>query len=680
MNNYMLRMAVFSIAALGFIASGYSATDAEWQAMARYEYGQDMAPLLAIDREVIGAMASPAARSACAARLAALLEAEGTTPAAKQYICLQLRQVGTAAEVPLLTRMLADPQTSQMARYALESIPGEESPAALRDSLSVLQGDLLVGAINSLAARKDVKAVARLKELASGGDDKVAGAALWALGNIADLESAAYVLEKAGADSGPLSLQAAVCLLRAAEALASTGRADTAMLIYKNLSAPGQPTGIRRAALAAILKQEKDEGRRRETVVAWLSDSDAERCDAAASCLGALPEAELDRLAANLSQLPEKSRPVLIAALAVRKKKDALPLLLPLVQNGDGETKLAAVLALGQSGDIAAVPILTDCLAAEESVAAAARQSLTLLPREAVGTAMLAALAERPEIRGPVLEVLKQLKYYEAIDPLLEIAAKGDAAAYEPALAALAEIADPDMQDLSRLLKLMTAVQGKHRDQVERTIFIVCRKAPAADRAKVLLDVLGEPDAAGLPPYLPLLGRLGGKKTLEIVTAAMQSDDAELKAAGVRALCNWPDASVADRLLSLAETSKDNSHRTWALRAYVRVVTLKSNRPESETLEMLQKAMTLAAADAERRLIIERAAAVRTIDSLRWITPYLDDPALNQAACMATVELAHHRFLRTPNRAEFAAALQKVVKIANDPQVVERAKRYLLGM
>ena len=37
----------------------YAATDADWQAMAKYEYGQDMKPLLAVECEMTAAINSP---------------------------------------------------------------------------------------------------------------------------------------------------------------------------------------------------------------------------------------------------------------------------------------------------------------------------------------------------------------------------------------------------------------------------------------------------------------------------------------------------------------------------------------------------------------------------------------------------------------------------------------------
>ena len=161
--------------------------DQAWKALPEYAPGHDMGPLLAIDREVIAAMQSPRTRAACAAKLAELLGQDKTTRAARQYICLQLRQVGTSAEVPLLSRLLMKPETAEIARYALESIPGDQAAAALRAGLTSLQGESLLGVVNSVAARKDRRAVAALQELANASDQTVGNAAIRALGSIVAL-------------------------------------------------------------------------------------------------------------------------------------------------------------------------------------------------------------------------------------------------------------------------------------------------------------------------------------------------------------------------------------------------------------------------------------------------------------------------------------------------------------
>ncbi len=676
--SFALAIAAFSGGM--FAAAAEMPAEDAWKALPAYEYGQDIAPLLAIDRAVITSMGSPEGRAACAARLAKLLETEGTTPAARQYICLQLRQVGTPAEVPLLARLLLKEESSEMARHALEAIAGEESLSALRAALPKLKGKLQIGIINSLAARKDAGSVAQFKSLADSQDGDVAAAALWALGKIANDEAAAELSARAAMAGVPTPQNLATLLLLSADAQAAGGKTEQARSIYERLSQAGQAPGVRRAALVGQLGLAGDS--RAATILDWLGGDDADRRLVAAAQLASLSDEQLDAAAGQLGRLSAAGQRTLVEVLAARKGQGALPFVLELARSDNQALRLAGIRCLGEIGDPSVIPLLVETLAAEGELSQAARQALASLPRKEVGQAMLAALQERPQIRGPVIEVLKTLRYYEAIDPLVALARQSDPAVYDSALDGLRGIADPDDTDIPRLVKLLLSSEpGRHRDEVEKTILIVCQKMPAgADRAAPVLAALAKVDRAEGPKYLPLLGRLGGPKALAVITPALESPDAAAKDAAVRALCNWPNADVADRLLALATDSQNRSHRRAALRAYVRVVTLGSDRPEAETLAMLQEAMKLAASAEDRQLILDRAGTVRTMDSVEWIASYLDDAAVNQAACRAIVELAHHRFLRQPNMDRFGPLLDRVSTLSSDPQIVARAKRYRLGL
>ncbi len=110
------------------------------------------------------------------------------------------------------------------------------------------------------------------------------------------------------------------------------------------------------------------------------------------------------------------------------------------------------------------------------------------------------------------------------------------------------------------------------------------------------------------------------------------------------------------------------------------MVTLKSDRPEAETLGMLQQAMKRADNAEDRQLVLVRASTVRTLETVTWVAGYLDNPELAQAACESIVELAHHRFLRHPNMDRFGPLLDKVSKLSRDPAIAERAKKYRLGL
>jgi HEAT repeat protein len=655
-------------------------SEAVWQALPKYEYGQDMATLLAMDRLVIDAMGSDEARRTCAARLAQLLTVDGTTAAAKQYICCQLRQVGTPAEVPLLERLLGRAETSEMARQALQAIPGPESLAALRKALPQLQGKQLVGVVNALAARRDALAVPALQSLVESGDQSISTAATLALGSIANQPAMAYLSKRAAELGPPTPRTLATALLRSAAEAGSRGDSAKAGVIYEQLSQPDEGHVVRRAALEGMLRLQGAAAT--ETVIDWLAHEDPDRERVAAGHLGMLSGEQLDQLLEQLHDLPGPAQLTVLGLAAQQRGKAVLPTIMSLLESDAQSSKLAGIRGLGVVGDAAAIPPLMDLLGQPDPLSAAAKDALTRLPRQPVAAALLETLRNRPELREPVIAVLVELKCYEAIDPLIEIATQTDSSLYTPALEGLRGIADPDKTDIPRLVKLLLASQpGSHRDEVEKTILLVTQKLPeGADRSALVRAALKDSDRSQVPTYLPLLGRLGGKSSLQLIQSALGNEDPLVREAAVRALCNWPTADVAPQLWEIAGGDVNDKYRRWALRAYIRVTTLASDRSDAETLAMLKNAMQLAQRVEDQQLILQRSSTVRTLATVDWLATFLDDPQLNQVACRALVDLAHHRFLRHPNMKKFDPLLEKVSRISEDAAVVERANRYRLGL
>jgi hypothetical protein len=89
--------------------------------------------------------------------------------------------------------------------------------------------------------------------------------------------------------------------------------------------------------------------------------------------------------------------------------------------------------------------------------------------------------------------------------------------------------------------------------------------------------------------------------------------------------------------------------------------------------------MALCEKNNDRAKVLERANAIRTIETFRFVVPYLDDPALAEPACRSVVELAHHQKLRDAHKAEFAKALDKVLGTTKDDELIQRATRYKAG-
>jgi len=189
-----------------------------------------------------------------------------------------------------------------------------------------------------------------------------------------------------------------------------------------------------------------------------------------------------------------------------------------------------------------------------------------------------------------------------------------------------------------------------------------------------------EADDAGRGVLVTALGRVGGDRAIAIVDGLVASPDAATRRLGLTALTRWPDATVTQRLLDLLAKAQDPAEREQLLAALIRIAPLPDNKlNDKQKLELLQKTMTLCQREADRRRVLERANAIRTVDTLRFVLPYLDDPALAEPACLSVVELAHHRTLRDAHKDEFAKALDKVIATTKNAELVERAQRYKQG-
>ncbi len=224
-----------------------------FDALKTYDWGVDRHVLDPIDEAVIKTRNDAAARKQLESQLLAVLQ--GSAPRdAKDYVCRQLRTMGTAACVPTLEKLLADPELSHMARYALERIPEPQAGQALERQLRKLSGKLKVGVISSLGTRGQAgisNPVGSLRPLLKDSDDSVARAAAIALGRIGSADA-----NKALAGAKPRPALAPVfadASLGCAEKLLATGKPKEAKAAYERLL-KNQPSELVRQAAERGLK------------------------------------------------------------------------------------------------------------------------------------------------------------------------------------------------------------------------------------------------------------------------------------------------------------------------------------------------------------------------------------------------------------------------------------------
>lgn len=383
------------------------------------------------------------------------------------------------------------------------------------------------------------------------------------------------------------------------------------------------------------------------------------------------------RFAAQLPKLPPDVQVELLRALADRGDKAARPAVLEMLKTTREEpVRVAAIAALGGLGEQADLPRLVAFLSeGSKPERNAARTSLIRMRGETIPAVIVAEMKQAASpIRVALIEILAARRALDTIPALLSAAVDADQKVRAAAMTALGQIADPEHIP-GMVRAVLKAEPGAEREAAEKAIMFVCGRISdpqqRGDPILAAMETLNETERTSL---LPTLGRVGGSEALKVVEAAIA--DVRRHDAGVRALCYWPNASVAARLIELAQTDEHDPHRTMALAALIRIAPLPDGRPDGEKLALVRKVMEMCESDEQRKLMLKRASAVRTVETLRFILPYLDKPAYAEQACESIVELAHHRGLREPNKAEFHRALDKVIATSKDAVVIDRANRY----
>ena len=393
-------------------------------------------------------------------------------------------------------------------------------------------------------------------------------------------------------------------------------------------------------------------------------------------------EAATMQFAGLLSTLAPARQVELAAALADRGDRAALPAALALLAaSKDPAVRAAAINTVGSLGSGTEVAVLKASLVAADPEKAAARRTLTVLRGDDV-TAKLMEAAKSGEagLRPTFIDLLADRRVLSALPDLLAAAVDGDPAVRAAAMRALARFGGPE-QVAGMVQGVLKAAAGGERDEAERSLVTVCTQNPGKERsAEILLEQFKVADDTTQQVLLTVLSRVGGSGALAIVDGLVANADAAKRKLGLLALTKWPDATVSQRLLDLLAKSQDPAERDQLLGTLIRIAPLPDNKlNDKQKLELLQKTMTLCQRDEDRRRVLERANAIRTIDTLRFVIPYLDDPTLAEPACLSVVELAHHRNIRDANKDEFTRALDKVLGTTKNAELIERAERYKQG-
>ena len=594
----------------------------------------------------------------------------------KADACRELAVVGDRKAVPGLVPLLADPELSHNARYALETMRGGEVDAALRNELNRGQGRLLVGVISSLGVRRDIKAVKPLIELLASNDPQVAQAAARALGSIGEA-AGARAIEAALPKTSPAN-RLAFCegLFRCAEVFAARGRNKDAIALYDRLAKLGDsPEQVTLGAVrgSIVTRGTKDLALLKES----LASSDAIRFSAAVSASLELGGPEVVRvLADGLPQLETDNQIVVLQALGSLGDSLAVPAIHGIARTGNGRVRVEAINALAAIGHGPVVPVLVGLLVDKDrEISRTALEGLAGIPgRDADAAALDLLKNSQPELRIAGINLVARRRVESGAPALVKAAADADATVRAAAMQRLEKLGTP--AEVPELLKLLLQANGEPElsgltDALSSILTQAGSPAAATDQVVAALENAQPAQKSAL---LTVLGATGGNKALASVRAALNAGQPGVRKAALHALASWPDGAAMPELLRLARAGGDDAERGTALRGYVRLAR-ESNAGAEEKLKQLSEAASLATNTQEKMLVLAGLGDIPSAGTLKLAASYLSDENVAQEACAVTLKIAEK--LEAKYGPEVGPALNQVLKIAKSSQIKDSARKRL---
>ena len=416
-----------------------------------------------------------------------------------------------------------------------------------------------------------------------------------------------------------------------------------------------------------------------DIVINALKGEDESKQSMAIALVRDMPGPEVTKvLARELPSLSVRGQMQLLSALADRGDRTALPAVIEATKAKDESVRVAALKAIGDLGDASSVSLLAGRAAATRGAEQkAARGSLYRLRGPKVDETVLGAIPPaEARVKVELVRSIGERNIAAGVDVLLKTTTDKEASVRRDSIKALKTIAGPN--NLPALVKMLIGVQSSvDRREAEKTVTAVAHKiGDESKQAEAVLAVLPSvTDQKTRCSLLRVLGKIGDKSALGVLREGLKDEKDAVKETCIRALAEWPTAEPVADLLKVVQSSDNKLQHVLALRGFVRLIGLESNRPAEETIGMYKQAMSLASDTGEKKMVLSGLSNIKSLAALQMAAAYLEDKSLQQEAEVAVVKIAEAVVGSYP--AESKAVLQMVSQVSKNDFLRKKAQELI---
>lgn len=648
-----------------------------------YEIGQDRSKLTALSNKIDTLSQTEENRELAERSMLDFLKSDATFDS-KQFICGELRIIGSEKSIPTLTEMLLNEKTTNIARYALESIPGEEVDDALIKSLPKASKNVQIGIINTLGVRRSSKSVSSISEQLKSNDADISIAAATALGQIGNEESLKLLAPYL--NSTEIALRNAVLdsYLLCVDELLTQNKAKKAYKLYTDLHLQNIPINIKQATLVGIINSSENKS---SEILERIKSEPNELKFIAISKIREIPEnVDLTSFAKLLPTLQPENQIQLLSAFEDLGNKSVKPFVLEETNSCIKEVRIASIRTLTNIGDETDI-ILLATIASNNSgdEARYARKALELLKGNEVNQAIVDNIATSENgIRIELIKAIGTRNANSAFSNIIEFVNSDDNKTKTETLKSLAEIST--IENLPELIDILIVQESSSdRKKVERTISKVLLNFQNGNGSEPLIKTLNSDiDNDNKSSILRLLGFTNDDEALLILNKEINSSDEQIKIAAINGLSNWSSAEPLNKLKQITETAPNNKVRTPALKGFTKFIALGGSLTDVEKVEMYKISLKYAKSSNERNIALDGIGHISCFESLEIIKLYVNQEDVKKTVDDGINRVSSHIYKSNPERVkEFVLWSLSKIKDENfqkrNRQLLERIDQYIIS-
>jgi len=624
-------------------------SDESFNEISTYEIGQDRSNLTKFSQLVDSLSKGKENRAIAEENILDFLKTDATFES-KQFACRELRIIGSKKSVPVLSEMLLEEKTTNIAKYALENIPGKVIDETLIKMLPKASKKVKLGIINILAVRKSELSVSSFGDLLKSKDSDISITAASALGKIANKECARFLRKSLNTSNIPLRNVVLDSYLLCADELVKNNDSIEANKMYSNLYNNNIPLNLKQATLVGLINTSKNKSKE---ILNRITNEPNELKFILISKIRELPQnINLTNYAKLLPSLQPANQIQLLSVFEDRKDKSVKPFVLEILKSNIKEVRIASIRTLANIGDETDI-IRLATVAANQSGDEAnyARSALNLLNGAKINNTIVTSIAQSEnEIKIELIKTVGTRNIKSALNNIIEYLNLDDKKLKSETLTSIAEISG--IEELPILLNIISAQKNNSdRRKVERTISKVLAKFPNQNSSEPLIKTLNSKiDNDSKSSLLRLLGYTGDANALQVLREKIKSNDEQIKIASIKGLSNWASAEPLNDLKQCTISAKNEKVKSTALKGYTKFIAMNNRLTDVEKVDLYKISLQHAKTSNERNVALDGIGHTDCFESLETVKSYINQPDVKQTVDDAINRVSWHLHQNDPER------------------------------